>query len=103
LKEMVAVALEAVASAGITVNDLAAFIPHQANLRMVESLASSLKLPPEVAVAREVATEGNTSAASIPLALERMLSSGELPHGGQALLIGFGSGLVHAAQVVTLR
>ena len=56
----------------------------------------------EVAVARDIATTGNTSAASIPLAMDRMLEEGQAPHGGLALLIGFGAGLVYASQVVTL-
>ena len=62
----------------------------------------ALDLPPELPVARDIRVSGNTSAASIPLAMEAMLESGEIPHGGSALLIGFGAGLVYAAQVVTL-
>ena len=65
-------------------------------------LLKALDLPPEIAVARDIRVSGNTSAASIPLAMEAMLESGEIPHGGSALLIGFGAGLVYAAQVVTL-
>ena len=64
--------------------------------------ARALKLPEHVPVARDIVCTGNTSAASVPLAMERMLESGEAPHGGTALLIGFGAGLVYAAQVVTL-
>jgi len=62
----------------------------------------ALDLPAELPVARDIRVSGNTSAASIPLAMEAMLESGEIPHGGSALLIGFGAGLVYAAQVVTL-
>jgi len=59
-------------------------------------------VPEHVPVARDIAETGNTSAASIPLAMDRMLSSGEAPSGGLALLIGFGAGLVYAAHVVEL-
>jgi 3-oxoacyl-[acyl-carrier-protein] synthase-3 len=100
--QMVPVAKDALARAGITADDLDAFIPHQANMRITDAMIRALKLPPHVKVARDIAEAGNTSAASIPLAMERMLSSGEVPSGGTALLIGFGAGLVYAAQVVTL-
>jgi len=62
----------------------------------------AVALPPEVPVARDIQFTGNTSAASIPLAMDRMLTDGEAPHGGTALIVGFGAGLVYAAQVVTL-
>ena len=65
-------------------------------------MVKTLKLPEHVAVARDIVDTGNTSAASIPLAMERMLETGEAKSGGTALLIGFGAGLVYAAQVVTL-
>ena len=62
-----------------------------------------LKLTPVDRVAwRDIAETGNTSAASIPLAMSRMLEEGEAPHGGTALQIGFGAGLVYAAQVVLM-
>ena len=93
---------QALAAAGLTPGDLAAFIPHQANLRIIEAAATALRLPPEVVVARDVVDSGNTSAASIPLAMERLLAQGAVDSGGLALLVGFGAGLVHAAQVVTL-
>ncbi|KUL31761.1 beta-ketoacyl-ACP synthase III [Actinoplanes awajinensis] len=93
---------QAVAAAGIGLADLAAYIPHQANLRIVEATASALELPPHVAIARDVVETANTSAASIPLAMDRMLAQGEVDSGGLALLVGFGAGLTHAAMVVTL-
>jgi 3-oxoacyl-[acyl-carrier-protein] synthase III len=95
-------AQQALAAAGVQAEDLAAFIPHQANLRISEALAKALNLPPHVRMSRDVIDIGNTSAASIPLAMERMLTSGEMPSGAPALLIGFGSGLGYAAQVATL-
>jgi len=99
---MAPIAQEALDRAGVAAEDLAAFIPHQANLRIVEAMAKKLGLPEHVVVARDVVETGNTSAASIPLAMERMLGRGEIPSGGLALLIGFGAGLAYAAQVVRL-
>ena len=100
--QMVPVAKKALERAGVTAEDLDAFIPHQANMRITDAMIKALKLPEHVPVARDIARTGNTSAASIPLAMERMLEEGEAPHGGIALLIGFGAGLVYAAQVVEL-
>ncbi|KAB8178305.1 beta-ketoacyl-ACP synthase III [Microbispora catharanthi] len=88
--------------AGIGVGDLTAFIPHQANLRMIEVMADLLGLPAHVAVATDVVTAGNTSAASIPSAMDRLLREEKAPPGGPALLIGFGAGLNYAGQVVLL-
>jgi 3-oxoacyl-[acyl-carrier-protein] synthase III len=92
----------ALAAARLRPGDLAAFIPHQANLRISEALAKALDLPAHVQMARDIIDIGNTSAASIPLAMERMRTVGDIPGGAPALLIGFGSGLGYAAQVVTL-
>ena len=100
--QMAPVAEKALAAAGITSDQLDAFIPHQANLRIVDAMVKTMKLPDHVPVARDIRETGNTSAASIPLAMERMLESGEVKSGGLALLIGFGAGLVYAAQVVRL-
>jgi 3-oxoacyl-[acyl-carrier-protein] synthase-3 len=100
--QMAPVATQALEAAGITSDQLDAFIPHQANLRIVDAMVKTLKLPEHVPVARDIVEAGNTSAASIPLAMERMIESGEVKSGGLALLIGFGAGLVFAAQVVRL-
>ena len=100
--EMARVAEEALAAAGITSADLSAFIPHQANNRITDALVRSLKMPESVVVARDVVMTGNTSAASIPLALSRMVEEGDAPSGGLALIIGFGAGLAYAAQVIAL-
>jgi 3-oxoacyl-(acyl-carrier-protein) synthase III len=99
---MVKVATEALDRAGIAVGDLGAFIPHQANLRITETLARGLKIPESVPVARDIIDSGNTSAASVPLAMEAMLAGGHVAEGATALLIAFGAGLSFAAQVVTL-
>ncbi|MEU5630387.1 ketoacyl-ACP synthase III [Streptomyces rishiriensis] len=100
--EMAKVAKEALDAAGITADELDVFIPHQANERIIDSMVKTLKLPQSVTVARDVRTTGNTSAASIPLAMERLLATGEAKSGDTALVIGFGAGLVYAATVVTL-
>lgn len=100
--QMAPVAAKALAAAGISADQLDAFIPHQANMRIVDAMAKTLKLPAHVPVARDIRETGNTSAASVPLAMERMLEAGEVKSGGLALLIGFGAGLVYAAQVVRL-
>ncbi|AZM45841.1 3-oxoacyl-ACP synthase [Streptomyces sp. WAC 06738] len=100
--EMAKVAQEALDAAGITPDELDVFIPHQANMRIIDSMVKTLKLPEHVAVARDIETTGNTSAASIPLAMERMLATGQAKSGDTALVIGFGAGLVYAATVVTL-
>jgi 3-oxoacyl-[acyl-carrier-protein] synthase-3 len=81
--------------------DLAAFIPHQANLRIVEALARKIGVPRE-RVADDIINAGNTSSASIPLALAGMTERGELVSGMPVLLLGFGAGMCYAAQVVTV-
>jgi 3-oxoacyl-[acyl-carrier-protein] synthase III len=86
--------------AGITVDDLDVFVPHQANMRIIDAMARSMKLPEHVAIARDIAEQGNTSAASIPLALGRMIDEGTAKSGDTALLIAFGAGLAYAAQVI---
>ena len=96
------IALKALAAAGVGVDELAAFIPHQANERIIDSLAKTMKLPETVAIARDIRTTGNTSAASIPLAMDALLKERPELHGKSALLIGFGAGLVYAGQVVEL-
>jgi 3-oxoacyl-[acyl-carrier-protein] synthase-3 len=100
--EMAKVAKQALDAAGITVDDLAAFVPHQANMRIIDELAKQLKLPESVVIGRDIETTGNTSAASIPLATHRLLQEHPELSGGLALQIGFGAGLVYGAQVVRL-
>jgi 3-oxoacyl-[acyl-carrier-protein] synthase-3 len=100
--EIPTVAEQALVAAGVTGAELAAFVPHQANLRITDALAARLGLPPHVVVARDVTHTGNTSAASVPLALDRLRETAALPPGGHALLAGFGAGLSWAAQVVRL-
>jgi len=100
--EMPKVAMRALQAAGLTTADLDAFIPHQANMRITDAMVRAMKLPDHLPVARDIATTGNTSAASIPLAIDRMLAEGEIRSGDTALLIGFGAGLAFASQVVRI-
>ncbi|HEV2450924.1 MAG TPA: beta-ketoacyl-ACP synthase III [Streptosporangiaceae bacterium] len=95
------VALEACERAGVAPQDLDAFIPHQANLRIVEAIARRLDAP-QALVADDIVHAGNTSSASIPLALSRMIERNEISSGARALLLGFGAGLCYAAQVITV-
>src|SRR6187402_494933 len=100
--EMAKVAKQALETAGVSADDLAAFIPHQANMRIIDELAKQLKLPENVLIGRDIETTGNTSAASIPLATHRLLEEHPDLSGGLALQIGFGAGLVFGAQVIVL-
>ncbi|VXB21762.1 beta-ketoacyl-ACP synthase III [Citricoccus sp. K5] len=99
---MAKVAQEALDKAGVRAEDLAAFLPHQANERIIDEMAKQLKLPDTVTIGRDIKETGNTSAASIPLAMHRVLQEDPSLSGGLALQIGFGAGLVYGAQVVRL-
>jgi 3-oxoacyl-[acyl-carrier-protein] synthase III len=99
---MAKVGQQALDRAGVSIDDLDVFVPHQANMRIIDAMARSMKLPERVRIARDIAEQGNTSAASIPLALERMIADGEARSGDTALLVAFGAGLAYAAQVVTV-
>ncbi|MGI5131242.1 beta-ketoacyl-ACP synthase III [Pseudonocardia sp. CA-107938] len=100
-QELPAVATEACRRAGITTTDLAGVVTHQANLRIIEALTGRLDLRPDVVIGRDVVISGNTSAASVPLALSKMVARGELPSDEPVLLFAFGGGLSWAGQVVT--
>ncbi|NRQ31094.1 ketoacyl-ACP synthase III [Nonomuraea sp. NN258] len=95
------VAKEACERAGVDPSELAAFVPHQANLRIIEAIARKLGADKAV-VAKDIVLAGNTSAASIPLALSRMVERGEVRSGDLALLLGFGAGLTYAGQVIEI-
>lgn len=100
--EMARAAQQALDVSGIGPEELAAFIPHQANMRIIDQMIKTLKLPESVVVARDIAESGNTSAASIPLATARLLEEHPELSGRPALQIGFGAGLVYAGQVIIL-
>ena len=97
------VALRAIELAGLTPADIDVFVPHQANLRIVEAVAKRLRQKgarEDMRVADDIVHSGNTSSASIPLAMDHMRAEGRLRSGEIALLVGFGAGLSYAAQVV---
>ena len=98
--EMAKVAQAALDAAGVSVDELDVFCPHQANNRITDAMARAMKLPDRVRIARDIVDQGNTSAASVPLALDRMMAEGDARSGDLALLIAFGAGLAYAAQVV---
>jgi 3-oxoacyl-[acyl-carrier-protein] synthase III len=101
-EEMPRVAQAAVDAVGLTLKDVAIFVPHQANLRITQAIVRGLELPESVVVAEDIVDSGNTSSASVPLALERALADGHAHSGDVALLLGFGGGLSFAAQVITV-
>ena len=93
-------ALETCRKAGIDPSELAAFVPHQANTRIIDGIVKRLGLGPDVIVAKDLVESGNTSAASVPLALSKLIERREVPSGAPVLLFGFGGGLTYAGQVI---
>ncbi|OJZ76280.1 3-oxoacyl-ACP synthase [Mycobacterium paraffinicum] len=100
--EMGKVGRQAMDAAGVRPDEIDVFVPHQANSRINEVLAKSLDLRPDAVVANDIEHTGNTSAASIPLAMAELLATGAAKPGDLALLIGYGAGLSYAAQVVRM-
>jgi 3-oxoacyl-[acyl-carrier-protein] synthase-3 len=92
--------LASVAKAGIDLHDIDLVVPHQANVRIIEGLAKHLDFPME-RVFVNVHSYGNTSAASVPLALSEAVATGRVKQGDKLLLVAFGSGLTSAA--ITFR
>ena len=93
---------DAIDVSGVAVDDIDVFVPHQANSRITEALVKVLGFGEKTVVANDIRQTGNTSAASIPMAMEEVLRSGAAQPGQTALLMGFGAGLAYAGQVVTL-
>jgi 3-oxoacyl-[acyl-carrier-protein] synthase III len=93
-------ALATCEKAGVRPEELAAFIPHQANTRIIDGIVKRLNLGPDVVVAKDLVESGNTSAASVPLALSKLVEQGRVPSGAPVLLFGFGGGLTYAGQVI---
>lgn len=102
LREAPKISRRIVEAAGLSMRGIDVFVPHQANLRMIEPLAAALDLREDAIVADDIVTSGNTSAATIPLAISRMREAGRIPAGATALLVGFGGGFSWAGQVVRL-
>ncbi|RJQ80386.1 ketoacyl-ACP synthase III [Pseudonocardiaceae bacterium YIM PH 21723] len=97
------IALEAVKRAGVDIADIDVLVPHQANLRIIEAIGKGLRkhgARTDLKVATDIQYSGNTSAASIPMAIDHMRAAGEIKSGELALLVGFGAGLSYGAQVV---
>lgn len=96
------VAIRAVELAGLQLSDIDVLVTHQANLRIIDAIAKKLVSAgarPEMRVARDIVTTGNTSSASIPIALDRMREAGQVSPGELILAVGFGAGLTYAGQV----
>lgn len=100
--QLVPVAQRACELAGVDVTEIQAFVPHQANLRIIDALVKAIGLPETIPVAKDITTTGNTSAASVPLALSALVEDGAVQSGDAALLLAFGSGLSVAGMVVTV-
>lgn len=100
--EMVKVAKKTLEEAGVKPEELSALVTHQANERIIDEMAKQLALPESVVVAKDIINTGNTSAASIPLAMHALLAEGRIKSGDLALQIGFGAGLAYGAQVVVV-
>ena len=99
------IAMRAIELAGLTPADIDVFVPHQANLRIVEAVARRLQKKgarQDMVVADDIVHSGNTSSASIPMALDHLRTAGRAKSGDVVLLVGFGAGLSYAAQVVVL-
>jgi 3-oxoacyl-[acyl-carrier-protein] synthase-3 len=97
------IALRTIEQAGLTPADIDVFVPHQANLRIVDAVARRLRKAgarEDMRVAQDIVHSGNTSSASIPLAIDHMRAAGEISRGDVMLLVGFGAGLSYAGQVV---
>lgn len=97
------IALRAIEAAGLTPADIDVFVPHQANLRIIEAVAKKLRAKgarDDMRVADDIVSSGNTSSASVPLALDHMRADGRVRSGDTVLLVGFGAGLSFAGQVV---
>ncbi len=90
---------QAVKAAGLELSDIELVVPHQANIRILKSAAKALELPPEK-VFINVDRYGNTSAASVPIALCEAVEEGRLKDGDHLVLVGFGGGLSWAAMVL---
>src|SRR5437899_1819748 len=99
VKSMADAAEEAIADAGLTLDDIDIMIPHQANVRIIEGVAKRLRFPPEK-VFVNIQRYGNTSAASIPIALCEAESTGRLRRGDKVLLVAFGGGFTWGASVL---
>jgi 3-oxoacyl-[acyl-carrier-protein] synthase-3 len=93
-------ALQTCEKAGVRPDELAAFVPHQANTRIIDGIVKRMGFKPDIVIAKDLVESGNTSAASVPLALSKLIERREVPSGAPVLLFGFGGGLTYAGQVI---
>ena len=99
VRNMAGVAAKAVADAGLRPADIDWFVPHQANMRIIQAVAKTMEVPMD-RVVTNIETTGNTTAASIPLALHDAVSDGRIQPGDNVLFGSFGAGLTWAAAVI---
>jgi 3-oxoacyl-[acyl-carrier-protein] synthase-3 len=100
VRAMCAASREACARSNVPINDIDLFIPHQANIRIISAMTKRLKVPEEK-VFVNIAKYGNTSSASVPLALEEAYSMGRIKPGSKVLMVAFGGGLAWGASLVS--
>ncbi len=99
IKVMGEAAVKAIEDAGLKTADIDFLIPHQANIRIIQSAAKRLKLPMDKVMVN-VDRYGNTSAATIPMAMDEALHDGKIKDGDNIVLVGFGAGLTWASAVI---
>jgi len=92
---------DALQKTGLSVDDVTLVVPHQVNQRIIDAAMDRLKLPPEKAIVN-LDRFGNTSAASIPIALDEAIKAGRLTKGDIAVFVAFGAGLTWANAVVRM-
>ena len=101
VKSMESATVDAIAKANVSPEDIDLFVPHQANYRILEAVRKRLDFPEEKVFAN-LDKYGNTSAASIPLALDEAVRGGSIKEGGLVLFAAFGAGFTWGASVVRL-
>lgn len=99
IKTLEEVARETLSAHGLTVNDIDVYVPHQANIRIIKAVAERLQLPMEK-IFMNIDRYGNTSAASIPLALDEAVKAGRVKDGSLVMIGAFGAGLTWASALI---
>jgi 3-oxoacyl-[acyl-carrier-protein] synthase-3 len=99
VRSMADISAEVIQKAGLTIDDIDLVIPHQANQRITDAVAQRLGVPQEK-VYSNIAYHGNTSSASIPIAIDECIQSGKIHEGSTVLLTAFGGGVTWGATIV---
>ncbi|HTY12678.1 MAG TPA: 3-oxoacyl-[acyl-carrier-protein] synthase III C-terminal domain-containing protein, partial [Candidatus Omnitrophota bacterium] len=94
--------VEVLKKAGVTLDDLSLLVPHQANIRIIDHVRKKINLP-EKKVYVNLMKYGNTSAASVPLALDEAVNEGRVKSGDLVALAGFGAGLTYGSNIIRWR